>query len=276
MVSVRGVFRTIHDILYFCYLAEGRDKLRVFTSFLPNLFPRTLRGKYSILPRISERLKSGIVRGITLRTWGFRFLVVDREGVRIVSPLFESWMWNFLKPKRGDVFLDVGAHVGKYTCIVAKMVGGKGKVIALEPHPTNYYLLTKNICANKLDNVIALNVAAWNENSELKLYSGSTSGRHSVKYVRDGGYITVKARRIDDILEELNIDRVDWVKIDAEGAEYEVLQGMERTLRKCRCKLILECRRENLGKVISFLNILGYRAKIVKESGIPYLFCYPL
>ena len=273
MVSVMGFLGNLHNALLACYYCGGTSKPKVLVSLLLDFIPRSIRKRYPFFTKLSKIIRERMIRNVTIRVWGVKYSLFDYEYFAIVQPYFESWIWNYLKPKKGDVFVDVGAHIGKYTCLVAKIAS---KVIALEPHPVNYHYLVKNIRANHLDNVIALNVAAWKENSELKLYSGSTSGRHSVKYARDGEHITVKARRIDDILEELNIDRVDWVKIDVEGAEYEVLQGMERTLRRCRCKLILECRRENLGKVISFLRNLGYRTKIIKGSGIPYLFCYPL
>lgn len=72
-------------------------------------------------------------------------------------------MWNFIQLRKGDVFIDVGAHIGKYTILVAKIVGKEGLVIAIEPNPENYETLLENIKLNNLKNVIAVNIAAWNK-----------------------------------------------------------------------------------------------------------------
>lgn len=79
----------------------------------------------------------------------------------MVLPVYGCWIWDYLKPQKGDVFLDVGAHVGEYALEVAKIVGEKGLVVAIEPDFANYAVLKRSIEMNKTRNVIVVNVAAW-------------------------------------------------------------------------------------------------------------------
>ena len=80
---------------------------------------------------------------------GLKFNLIDDESFKIVTPDFEPWMFDYLKPKSGDVFLDIGAHVGKYSLQVADKVGEKGSIIAVEPMPECYKALEENIVLNK-------------------------------------------------------------------------------------------------------------------------------
>ena len=117
-----------------------------------------------------------------------RYRLVDLESLFIVSPRYEKDVWHYLKPIENDVFIDVGAHIGKYTLRVAKLVGAGGKVIAIEPDPDNFKALLVGVKMNNLSNVIALNVAAYERECRLPLYVAPRSGR-TLK-----GYLIGKAR----------------------------------------------------------------------------------
>ena len=86
-----------------------------------------------------------------------------------ILPGFEKEIRGYFNLTNG-VFVDVGAHIGKYTIIMAKRIGDYGKVIALEPDPNNYRILEKNIFLNKLKNVTLLRKALWRKKDKLKLY----------------------------------------------------------------------------------------------------------
>jgi FkbM family methyltransferase len=165
----------------------------------------------------------------------------------------------------GGVFIDVGAHVGKYTVLVSKIVGPDGMVIALEPNPENFKALKRNIKLNNLRNVVAYNVAASNKTGPLKFFAGDDSACFSVENRYSRGTVTVKAQLLDEIVNELNLNRVDLVKIDVEGGEYEVLLGLEETLRIFRPKVILEVWMENIDRVAAFFDRLGYNIKALSE-----------
>ncbi len=121
---------------------------------------------------------------------------------------------------------------------------------------------------NNLSNVSSLNIAAWNTNGELKLHAAGVSVSHSLKVNHHLGEIEVKARRMDDVVREFGLPRVDLVKIDTEGAEIEVLQGMQDTLKKYNPKMIVEVWNKNLSDFLALMKRHGYRLDEVASAGI--------
>ena len=233
------------------------DKVRLFGWSILDSVPRSLLQTLPTLKEYIERAKNLLLHEVIIKVNESKFTVLDSESVLIISPEFESWIWNHLKVAKGDVFLDVGAHIGKYAVPIAKIVGENGLVIAVEPHPTNYKTLLENIRLNGLKNVIALNIAAWSENRKMTLFIGDKPGHHSAKKDFGRGSIIVKAKALDNVLNELKVERVNWIKIDVEGAEFEVLNGLQNTLRKHRPTLIVEISKEQ-NKIEDFISKLGY------------------
>ncbi|HZB98771.1 MAG TPA: FkbM family methyltransferase [Nitrososphaeraceae archaeon] len=161
----------------------------------------------------------------------------------IVMTKHEEEIIGIFRPKEGDIVVDIGAHMGRYTIPSAKSVGVSGKVIAVEAHPYNFGILQHNLKLNKLTNVSALNSAVYSKKANLKLYLpdedlGYTM-HHSVmtnylstKYNNEieRKYIEVEADTLDNLLKSSAITTVNWIKIDVEGAEYEVLKGAREIL----------------------------------------------
>jgi FkbM family methyltransferase len=134
------------------------------------------------------------------------------------------------KCRPGDTVIDVGANVGWYTIIASKFVGNNGRVIAFEPEPENFAILKRNVLANGCDNVTLEQKALSNAAGELTLYlDEANKGRHSTVLDWKGKTIKVEALRLDDYLEN-RFKKVDFVKIDVEGAEPMVLEGMKRAV----------------------------------------------
>lgn len=279
MEKMPSIKRFISRKFQYIFLGYSlKDKLRIIGIGVLQLVPKPIR------KRISRYLDEKI-EGITEKLWrctvfeidSIRYALLDYESVAIVSPEFERFMPLWLKPRKGEVLVDIGAHVGKYTLPVAKVVGNRGMVVAIEPHPVNYQTLQKNIELNNIQNVIALNLAAWNTDCEIKLFLGVVAGRHSAKVNRKLGWIEVKARVMDRALKELNLGRVDWIKIDVEGAECEVSYGLEETISKFKPKIIIEVFHENVEKMKRFMKEHGYgliRISPVLEQNV-YFFCIP-
>lgn len=152
----------------------------------------------------------------------------------------------------GMVILDVGAHVGYYTRLFAAGTGASGRVIAFEPHPRTHQTLQDNL--RRLDNVTALQVAVAESAGQAELYdylmmsaSGSLHYDESMAALqreqmsesdvaprRQDGFemqtYRVATAAIDQCLAEMNIKRVDLVKMDIEGAEMGALRGMKQTI----------------------------------------------
>jgi FkbM family methyltransferase len=213
---------------------------------------------------------------------GVKYKLVDLESLFIVSPHYEEWIWRHLRPRLGDVFVDVGAHVGKYALRIAKLIGNKGKVIAIEPHPKTFGALLFGIKINQLANVVAFNVAAWDKKCRLRLYLGEPDrksssigllgmGISSLKREVGTSNIEVFAKPLDDIINELELQRVNWVKIDVEGCEWEVLQGSLSTIKRFKPRIIVECG-EKRGAILNLMRGLGYTSTLIAPS---YFYFYP-
>jgi FkbM family methyltransferase len=129
----------------------------------------------------------------------------------------------------GMTVVDVGAHIGLYALVASTLVGPEGKVYAFEPELQNYDLLQKNIKANGFTNVIPLRKVVQDRPGTAKLYlHPERSELHSVRKLGKGAKaIVVEAISLDDFLVG---QKVDVVKIDVEGAEMAVLQGMQRII----------------------------------------------
>jgi FkbM family methyltransferase len=171
---------------------------------------------------------------------------LNKEDFIVMTRHEDDIIERFL-PKQGDIVVDIGAHMGRYTIISSKRVGANGKVVAIEAHPSNFEMLNSNIKLNQLTNVIPLNYAAYSKETKIKLYlpdeeSGYTM-HHSImsNYVftkykdkTEDKFVEVSANTLDYLLQLNEITDVNWVKIDVEGAEFEVLKGASNVLSKSK------------------------------------------
>jgi len=97
---------------------------------------------------------------------GNKYMLVDFESLFIVV-FYETWMEKYLEVSNGDVFIDIGAHIGKYSLLFSKVAR---RVIAVESDPDNYYCLKRNIEINETKNITALNALAWDKSTIVKFY----------------------------------------------------------------------------------------------------------
>ena len=178
--------------------------------------------------------------------WGAKMLVDTRDAAiapwlvldGMWEPHVTSWMQSTLS--RGDVFVDVGANVGYFTLLGARLVGPEGLVVAVEAHPGLAGILQRNVVINGAHGYVRTHHrAAWSENTELQFnvrehFAGNSSvgtldapGRDMLGDTERA--VTVQAVRLDDLLAELRRP-VNVIKIDVEGAEVHAFTGLERTL----------------------------------------------
>jgi FkbM family methyltransferase len=155
---------------------------------------------------------------------------------RLFKIAYVIWIYR----EKNVFFIDVGANIGRYSLYLAKKFPTM-LVIALEPDPEAYLALIKGIQANGLSNVIALNLAAYNSNGYVTLFRKRSSTLSSIVNQTDAfEVLKVRAMRMDDLVKKLNINNIDIVKIDVEGAELYVLQGLEESIKKFKPKIIIE------------------------------------
>ena len=140
-----------------------------------------------------------------------------------------------LKP--GQTILEVGANIGYYALLEASVIGETGHIIAVEPGPKNLALLKRNIALNSLGQIIKpYHAAVSNSRGPIRLSLSEASNCHRVRSAQGnngaGAYVEVPGTTGDVLIEELlgSDGRVDVIRMDVEGHEVQVLQGLEKTL----------------------------------------------
>jgi FkbM family methyltransferase len=134
----------------------------------------------------------------------------------------------------GQRVVDIGANIGLYTLLFARLVGNTGAVIAIEPGPKSFDLLKRNIAENSYENIRAENAAVADRSGTIDLFvcrSGESDNRIAGTLVdhdqRDK--VSVRCATLDEIVGR---EAVDFIKMDAQGAEFMILQGAQQTLRE--------------------------------------------
>jgi FkbM family methyltransferase len=146
----------------------------------------------------------------------------------------------------GGVAADLGANVGWHTLLMAKLVGPAGVVIASEPNPSVRARLNRNLQINRLRHVIVAAHALAQESGVLTFNAPDSSdtasgdGHVATPGENSGHVITVEKKSVDQWIAELQLDRLDFVKIDVEGYEWPVFQGAIKTFENCRPVIVFE------------------------------------
>ena len=172
---------------------------------------------------------------------------INKDDFKIMT-IHEDDIITRFTPKEGDIVIDIGAHIGLYTIISSKRVGAQGKVVAIEADPENFEMLNSNIKLNQLTNVIPLNYAVFSKETKIKLYLPSgESGFTKYNTIMPNWintqekFVEVNANTLDYLLQlnKIRQEEVNWIKIDVEGAEFEVLKGATNVLSKSKDVAIL-------------------------------------
>lgn len=207
--------------------------------------------------------------GMVLPAWVQRRREEDLEHVEREERLLRGLELD------GCTVFDVGAFRGITTLFFAGQVGGRGRVFAFEPHPANYRWLLQNLELNGLTNVEVRNAAVGAEEGELVLWGdeGRASGSESIAATTgEDERVSVPLVSIDSETAGALPDP-DFVKIDVEGLELEVLEGMAATIERAHPRMFIEmhgadavAKRENAARVVSLLAGHGYRMRHVQSS----------
>jgi FkbM family methyltransferase len=219
----------------------------------------------------APRVETGPGKGLRLDIGGTTelFLQGKYEGPvqEVVSRMLDT----------GNVFFDIGANIGFFSLLAARIVGPTGAVYAFEPVAENVSVAKKNARLNNLDNlkVFTLAMASRTGKEELLLarYAGGAVLKGAGIPPDLSGSLMVETSTVDDFLLGQKVRPPDIVKIDVEGAELDVLHGMVDTLRNRGPKLIIEvddgneskCE-EKLRSCREFISGFGYRTELLPNS----------
>ena len=205
----------------------------------------------------------------------------------IWEPDLTSFIERRLAP--GDVFLDIGANIGYYTLVAAKLAGPDGKAVAVEVSPTIFALLQENLALNgSPENVRAVNVAAAAERGTLPVYRGPSFNigiTSTVKTLNLTLECEIDAVPVAELLEPDELRRLKLVKIDIEGAEEHVLPSLGEFLASCPegTEFLIELtplwwkeKKGRIGDVLAAFSSAGYHFYRIQNSYAPWRYLWPL
>ena len=260
---------------------------------------RALAGRagYELVPREeAQRLRSRIERPAS-GTWVLKELP---SGTRIwldlgdlgvsAGVLRESWekpetdfILSRLKP--GDLFVDIGANIGWFALLAARLVGPGGKVFAFEPRATTFAYLERSIRENGFEHVVAYNCALGEAPGTLKIAWAPDAGNDGGTWLlaqpgldedlrRQGhAFQETAVRTLDEVLGE---QKVDLIKLDIEGAELLALRGARALIERHRPTVVTEVNPSLLRivsgapveRLLGFFADLGYAAFEISAAGL--------
>ncbi len=187
--------------------------------------------------------------------------------------------------KPGMTVIDIGAHLGLMSVIIAKLVGKKGKVYAFEPTPSTFALLKKIIVLNKFTEIISpINKAASNFTGLVDFFVDDHEGSNANSLVNrsDKNRTSQKTEvdTLDNIVEGLKLAKLDLIKIDAEGSELDVMNGAKKSIDKYKPIIILAIHPpliKNNGQrtedIYDLIQSLGYTVNFRSEILTKDIFC---
>jgi FkbM family methyltransferase len=183
------------------------------------------RVRFAFGGRIAEvRLPHGHMY-VDLADEGIGQVIYDK---RDYEPHETQVLRNTLKP--GMTFVDVGANIGYFTVLAAKLVGQTGKVVAFEPEPHNHHLLRRNVSRNRLTNVSMLRCALGATPGTAMIHRSATNfGDHRIYGDANSAALTqVSVETFDRAIAGQGVRLPDVVKMDTQGFECHILHGMEQ------------------------------------------------
>lgn len=254
-------------------------------KFFLKLFKYSIRQvlRLRFVPRLTvfKRVNNIIVSFLTpsiVEVQGKRMFLDSIDSLELAkNGVYEAFATDLSKKliKRNGIVIDIGANIGYYSLIFANVVGEKGKVYAFEPDSTNYALLVKNVCTNRLTNVITEQRAVADENGRIRLYHCLINkGMHRIfRSENDWDSTEIEAIRLDDYFQS-GSRKINFIKIDIEGAEPAALSGMEQVLNASPdVKILTEFHplalRESGFEPREYLDILekhGFRFYVIDEE----------
>ena len=242
--------------------------------------------KYKII-RNGKKFAENNIHSSHVNVQGHEMYLDSSDSLRLsTNGVFEPYTTEVIKQNisNGDLVMDIGANIGYFTLIMAKGIKENGKVFSFEPEPKNFELLKKNVEINNYSNVILEKKAIGNKTGIAKLYLADRknnifhSGMHRIfrsdLVSQISNPVSINIIKLDDYLQDLKfIKKIRLIKIDVEGAEFDVLKGMSKILDENKgIKIVMEFSSENLedygsnpSDVMDFLINKGFKLSIINE-----------
>ena len=190
----------------------------------------------------------------------------ESETVQVCKPLIHT----------GMTVIDIGAHAGYYTFLFSRLVGTTGRVYAFEPHPKNFEILKRNVERHHLTNVTLIQKAVSDKNCNAIFHETALSMGHSLLPVKSySNKISVETVSLSYFLKEQGVREVGLIKMDVEGGEPEVLEGISGLLKDAHdLSIIMEFKPSILLKrnyepteLLKKLFAMDFESFVIKNDG---------
>ena len=152
--------------------------------------------------------------------------------------LIEEYKSKNFEIKDTDLVIDVGGHIGLFS-LYAKQFCKNGTIYSFEPVQENYKLLSDNVNSNNLKQIKTFNLAVSTSNSTVKLYLNDDEAGHSM-FSKSSKTVTVNSISLQRIFDDNNIENCNFLKLDCEGTEYEILENLPTFYFKKIEKIVIE------------------------------------
>jgi FkbM family methyltransferase len=220
---------------------------------------------------------------VVLDMSGMKMKVFSPRRNRIGRALYVSGIWEpevtgafraLIKP--GDTVFDIGGDAGYYTLLFRKCAGESGHVVVFEPIPKAYERIKENLALNAFTNCTLVKEALGSQAGSFVLERPFEDSRINLtKSAAGESDITVQVERFDTLADQLSLPVPDLIKIDVEGAELEVLRGMERLVADHHPDFVIELHPQHLPQfgasvedVLNWLRQRGYQLRALDAGEI--------
>jgi FkbM family methyltransferase len=212
---------------------------RRLLSWLP---PSAAYYIYTVLlkPKLLRRMAQTLIKRLIPPTIDFRGarIALNQDDAIVSGSLalgcYETFVTDVLEAllRPGMIFFDVGANIGMYTALGARIVGPTGRVIAIEPGPVNVAVIQETVRLNKFENVTVSARAAGDRAEQVSLYLCSDNPADHRLHDSTGSrrQVMVETVTLDALAVECGVERADVVKVDTQGSEAAVFAGMTQLL----------------------------------------------
>lgn len=187
--------------------------------------------------------------------------------------------------KKGNIFYDIGSYIGGLTIPAAYLTGPYGLVIAFEPYKPTLERLEKTLIKNNLNNVLTLEYALGADNNEAQLHLSDNPSTHTIvrastenfflgTHEQTEAYCQVQIESLDNLIDTFGLPQPDFIKIDVEGAEVNVLNGMLQTLTRNQPHVLISVHENkllsddsNVRELYEIIDDLPHTPQYLKQDG---------
>lgn len=233
-------------------------KLNSGKYFFSQKSPYYLRRLHFLLRKdLRERIPADLM--LTLFDINFRYMGRKNQKLNLKEG-------KYLALKSGDVVFEIGAYIGFHAMKMSELVGKDGKIIAVEAVPENFRLLEKNIEVNKINNITPVPLAVWEKRGVIPFNLNENQENSAcADVVESKRQMEISCDTIDNICQQQKLAKIDFVRIQTNGAELEALNGMTDVL-KMNPSLLVAVPYKNRDSIEQILIEEGYRTTFTGHS----------